>query len=372
MMTITRFAMRLERVAATRIATKARRAMALVTVLIGGLAVSTPAAAFYIVRDLGSLPGGDYSSAVAVNNSSVAAGMSFDSVDDHHAVLWSPNGSIADLGATFGDASSEAFDVNDLGQAVGNAAQEAVLWSGGSQIALDAVGYQRSEARGINDLGQVVGWVRSAGDYKNHLFIWQDANGNGVSDPGEMQFPYGPDVDAIALGINDAGQVVGQRWFDGAGQPRGFLKNGPVTKILGTLGGTSSLARAINASGQVVGTAQNLSGLDHAFLWTPSVPNGTTGIMTDLGALASYPRSEAFDINDQGAIVGRVRSNTGVYRAVIFTNAGPKDLNSYISASSGWTLLEARGINNSGWIVGRGLYNGESRAFMLIPLIFRF
>jgi probable HAF family extracellular repeat protein len=368
-MTITRCATRSGRGAATRIAASGRRATALAALLIG-LAASTPAAAFYIVRDLGSLPGGDYSSAVAINGSGMAAGMSVDGAGDHHAVLWSADGSIADLGAA--SASSEAFDVNDLGQAVGDADQEAVLWSGGSTIALDAVGYERSEARAINDVGQVVGWVRSSGDYKNLAFVWQDANGNGVSDPGEMQLPYGPGVDAVALDINDAGQVVGQRWFDAAGQLRGFLKNGQVTKMLGTLGGASSLARAINASGQVVGTAKNLSGLDRAFLWTPSVPNGTTGIMTDLGALSSYPRSEAFGISDQGAIVGRVRSNTGVYRAVLFTSSGPKDLNAYISQSSGWTLLEARGINNAGWIVGRGLYNGESRAFMLIPLVFRF
>ena len=35
--------------------------------------------------------------------------------------------------------------------------------------------------------------------------------------------------------------------------------------------------------------------------------------------------------------------------------------------SSGWTLLEARAINNAAQIIGVGLYNGERRAFLLSP-----
>ena len=41
------------------------------------------------------------------------------------------------------------------------------------------------------------------------------------------------------------------------------------------------------------------------------------------------------------------------------------DLNSLIPASSGWVLTEARGINESGQIVGTGVLNGQERAFLL-------
>ena len=45
---------------------------------------------------------------------------------------------------------------------------------------------------------------------------------------------------------------------------------------LGTLGGTSTKATAINVRGQIIGDADTAQGETHAFLWTPRrlVPNG--------------------------------------------------------------------------------------------------
>lgn len=72
---------------------------------------------------------------------------------------------------------------------------------------------------------------------------------------------------------------------------------------LGTLGGFSSIAYAINDRGQVVGssdlplTANNKDVADsHAFLWEP-------GSMRDLGTLGGQD-SDAYAINDPGQIIG--------------------------------------------------------------------
>src|SRR4051812_43738035 len=66
---------------------------------------------------------------------------------------------------------------------------------------------------------------------------------------------------------------------------------------LGTLGGASSSASALNDQGQVVGTSLTASGQAHAFLYSG-------GVMADLGTLAGQNYSRAQDINNAGNVVG--------------------------------------------------------------------
>src|SRR5262249_32431154 len=65
---------------------------------------------------------------------------------------------------------------------------------------------------------------------------------------------------------------------------------------LGTLGGGYSQAYDINASAQVVGSAELAGGRQHAFLWQ-------RGVMTDLSTLGGN-YSTARGINDAGQVVG--------------------------------------------------------------------
>ena len=44
------------------------------------------------------------------------------------------------------------------------------------------------------------------------------------------------------------------------------------------------------------------------------------------------------------------------------------DLNDVIPTDSGWDLREAKDINESGQIVGGGLYNGKYHAFLMTPV----
>jgi probable HAF family extracellular repeat protein len=68
---------------------------------------------------------------------------------------------------------------------------------------------------------------------------------------------------------------------------------------LGTLGGNESGARAINRKGEIVGWSQTADGSVHGFLWKPSA-----NAMIDLGMLPNATGSDAFDINENGQIVG--------------------------------------------------------------------
>ena len=47
------------------------------------------------------------------------------------------------------------------------------------------------------------------------------------------------------------------------------------------------------------------------------------------------------------------------------------DLNTVEGIPSGWILAKAEGINNSGQIVGRGVYDGSDRAFLITPILFQ-
>lgn len=171
------------------------------------------------------------------------------------------------------------FAINNLGQVAGwgydLATFDAVLWDSGQIINLGP-----GAAHDVNDLGQVVGVIdNSEGD--KVAFLWQDLNGNGQIDPGEMQLlgalPGG--LDSVARGVNNLGQVVGSSRHvlivDGEPYeyPRGFLwENGSMTD-LGALAEDipSTIAYAINDVGQIVGDTRWADGqggyyYPHAFL----------------------------------------------------------------------------------------------------------
>jgi len=95
---------------------------------------------------------------------------------------------------------------------------------------------------------------------------------------------------------------------------------------LGTLGGLSSEAQAINNLGQVVGHSTNVAGQERAFLWTKE------GGMRDLGTLGGTfsnggTFSKAWDINDSGQVVGQTVGTDGRLHAFLWTEAeGMRDI----------------------------------------------
>ena len=123
---------------------------------------------------------------------------------------------------------------------------------------------------------------------------------------------------------------------------------------LGTLGGASGTARAINNAGQIVGTSATTSGDSHAFLWTAA------GGMTDLGTLGGTA-STAWAINNRGHIVGVSTLASGQSHPFYWTPAGGmQDLGSF-----GGDFGIAFSINDLDQVVGRSdLPDGSIRAFL--------
>lgn len=303
----------------------------------------------YTITDLGTLSGA--SEAWAISDNGQVAGR-YLAGSYYQAFLWK-DGVMQGLGA-LGSTDSQATGVNDNGQVSGYSTAasgypHAFRWQNGSMQDLGTLGGVLSMAWGINNSGQVTG-VAINNTYQQRAFLW---NG-GMVDLGTVS---GGDY-SYATAINDAGQVAG--WARLGAYPdyssHAFLWNGSM-QDLGTLGWTDSLAHGINDNGAVVGhLANGINSSDwHAFL-------SQGGGMQDLGGT----QSTANDINNAGLVVGAV-GQQAAQRAVLWENGQMKDLNTLIPANSGWVLQEARAINNKGQIVGKGTFNGQTRAFMLKP-----
>ncbi len=214
----------------------------------------------------------------------------------YEGVVWGPSpGQIRRLRPLPGDTVSAALWINDRGQAVGESGtcstnvlppiadgQHAVYWdTDGSVHDIGSLGGTVDAAilgRGnvglfISNQGQVVGTATLKDNTANHAFLWSRLAG--IQDIGTLV----GDAGSAGLGVNDAGQVVGQSFGEGGpfeGNPRAFLWQSGVMTDLNTLVGLDAplylvLASGIDNKGQILGLGVTGSGDIHAFLAVPAI-----------------------------------------------------------------------------------------------------
>ena len=121
---------------------------------------------------------------------------------------------------------------------------------------------------------------------------------------------------------------------------------------LGTLGGETSQALAINERGDVVGDSIRADGSTHGFLWR-------NGKMADLGVLAGGDFSSAQDINDRGEIAGVSGIDGGDRSAVVWRNGQIRALGTL----PGGQVSIGLAINAGGTVVGISQSSEGNRAF---------
>jgi len=131
----------------------------------------------------------------------------------------------------------------------------------------------------------------------------------------------------------------------------------PVVSIheLGTLGGAMSQAKAVNRSGQVVGTSRDALGRTRAFLWQEDL-----GIV-DLKPLTGVNTS-ANDVNENGDITGGGDTGFGNFHAYLLSEGTSFDL-----GTLGGNESEALAVNRRGQVAGHSRVGGatEKHAFLI-------
>jgi probable HAF family extracellular repeat protein len=155
-----------------------------------------------------------------------------------------------------------------------------------------------------------------------------------------------------AVAVNASGQVVGYSSTTGDAATHAFSWTAGRGMVdLGTLGG-DSWARAVNASGQVAGDSRTASGGYgdvHAFSWTAA--RG----MVDLGTLGGSI-SYVTGVDDAGQIVGYSVTTTGQTHAFSWTAAGGMvDL-----GALGGTFSQAVAVSAAGHVVGFATTTGDA------------
>jgi probable HAF family extracellular repeat protein len=245
------------------------------------------------IRDLGTL-GSPHSSARDINNFGVVVGESQLFAGEGPAFRWTEDGGMVDLGYWQPEA------INDKGQIAGYSwtlpgysDSHAVLWTEEADLRdLGTLGVETSsDARDINNLGTVVGDSRLDNE-DVHAFVWRERTG--MRDLGTL----GGTMSA-AYAVNRRGQIVGQSTTE-TGEWHAFLWSRRTGMVdLGTLGGANSRAMGINDHGVIVGSSDTADGRHHAVVWFPHLRR-----MVDLGLEFPDEHSWAMDINDAGEICG--------------------------------------------------------------------
>ena len=289
-------------------------------------------------------------------------------------------------------------DINNSFGAVGTVNNAAIYWKDGITKYLDLPpSTLSSNAKAINDDGIIVGDVYIEGA-ENSVFAKWDTSGALIFTATSTSYSsYGVDINnsnfsvgsyracdqclivpaiwspanspsiivnskGSALGINESNWVVGTLQTVSNGSVPFVWKGTGQPIILPTPlnADSSTVAWDLNDNGYVVGYYYDGPGFSKAVYWVneqmfiPPVPAG-------------YDGSNLSDINSDNLIVGTLLSSTTTWKGFIFQNGEVTLIDELISPLSGWTITQAIAINDNGVIAAYGYKDGIYKICILVP-----
>ena len=254
------------------------------------------------------------------------------------------------------DSNSFSFGINKNGVVVGIIESSsdmrfthAFAWSNGTLRILPTLGGEYGLAKSVNDSGLVVGAAQTPDKYF-HATTWAGDVAK------ELSTLPGGDT-SYANDVNSRGEIVGQS-NDGPnrqGHAVRWLSDGTVHLLPSSHDSVFSSALALNTHGDVAGFDNA-----RAVLWTH-------GREIELGDFGDEPNA-ALDLNDAGEVVGSSAEDEGRMRAFIWKNGSLTNLNKLVPPNSGWVLLSAFRISNTGEILAHGFFEGKSHLCVLTPI----
>ncbi len=220
----------------------------------------------------------------------------------------------------------------------------------------------------INDAGIAVGAVQTCNCSNSQgalqiPYVWDVVNGaRTVSVPGAKGLSR----------VNAQGVAIG--WVGNNSQPDSFfvdLATGQYTMMSAVVpdaGAGPTRAFDINDNGAVVGTKAGFGSVYfYGYVYSP-----TSGV--EILSLPGSPYQEAFSpttINNAGQIAGQIYLSGSPRACVYDASLGIRDLNDpdlVAGIPDGFVLRTVTRINNHGWIVGYGAGGGGmARSFVLRP-----
>lgn len=264
--------------------------------------------------------------------------------------------------------------INNAGQIVGYAQtddsfkSQPMLWQAdGTPVFIGAFGAQGSgQAYAINNNGVVVGNAQYGDGTANRAFTYNTTTGKidyGTLDNSSNQ------SESFFYGINDAGHIVGDGYI-GDSPTKVLLSadlSSPTVTVIDSASGTPVAGHmtAVNSAGVGIGYA------GHTFEETPFMVLADNTVQAfDLSGLHLSDEAgvTASAINSHGDVVGRVVDSSG-FGIWIYSGGQAFSLNGEVINMAGWDMItNAIGINDAGQIVGTGIYNGVTTAFLMTPV----